>query len=72
MDIDYDLNKLKFTIYSDKYGSEIKINSSMLGKHNVLNILASFAVSNYLNSSVDKFLNSLKSSQNISIRQIIS
>ena len=34
--IDYDLNKLNFTIYSDKYGSEIKINSSMLGKHNVL------------------------------------
>ena len=69
VDIDYDLSKLKFTIYSDKYGTEIKINSSMSGEHNVLNILASFAVSNYLNSSLDKFLSSLKSSPNLSIRQ---
>ena len=68
-DIEHGLSKLQFIIRSDKYKIKEKVNSSLAGEHNVLNILASYAVSNCLNYSSALFIKSLEKDQNSIIRQ---
>ena len=68
-DIEHGLSKLQFIIRSDKYKIKEKVNSSLAGEHNVLNILASYAVSNCLNYSSALFIKSLEKDRNSIIRQ---
>ena len=68
-DIEHGLSKVQFIIRSDKYKIKEKVNSFLTGEHNVLNILASYAVSNCLNYSSELFIKSLEEDQDSIIRQ---
>jgi UDP-N-acetylmuramoyl-tripeptide--D-alanyl-D-alanine ligase len=68
-DIEHGLSKVQFIIRSNKYKIKEKVNSSLAGEHNVLNILASYAVSNCLNYSSELFIKSLEKDQDSIIRQ---
>ena len=57
--IEYNLNKTKFYICSQKYKVKIKINTALAGEHNIKNILASFAASFFLNNPNELFIESL-------------
>ena len=58
-DIKYSLEKTQFYICSKKYKVKLKVATKLAGEHNVKNILASFAVSFFLNKPSQTFADSL-------------
>jgi len=68
-EIQYSLNKSKFRIKSKKYNTNIQIETSLSGEHNLRNILASYAVSYIVKNSDEIFSNKLKSNLDSIIRQ---
>jgi UDP-N-acetylmuramoyl-tripeptide--D-alanyl-D-alanine ligase len=58
-DIKYSLEKTQFYICSKKYKVKLKVATKLAGEHNVKNILASFAVSFFLNKPSQVFADSL-------------
>jgi UDP-N-acetylmuramoyl-tripeptide--D-alanyl-D-alanine ligase len=68
-EIKYSLNKSKFTIKSKKYNSNIQIETSLSGEHNLRNILASYAVSYVVKNSDEIFSTKLKNNLDSIIRQ---
>jgi UDP-N-acetylmuramoyl-tripeptide--D-alanyl-D-alanine ligase len=58
-DIKYSLEKTQFYICSKKYKVKLKVATELAGEHNVKNILASFAVSFFLNKPSQTFADSL-------------
>jgi UDP-N-acetylmuramoyl-tripeptide--D-alanyl-D-alanine ligase len=58
-DIKYSLEKTQFYICSKKYKVKLKVATKLAGEHNVKNILASFAVSFFLNKPSQIFADSL-------------
>ena len=68
-EIKYSLNKSKFIIKSKKYNTNIHIETSLSGEHNLKNILASYAVSYIVKNSDEIFSNKLKSNLDSIIRQ---
>ena len=55
-----DSNKTEFKICSKKYNLTIPISTTLLGDHNIKNILAAFAVSYCINNPEEAFLNGIK------------
>ena len=55
-----DSNKTEFQICSKKYNLTIPISTTLLGDHNIKNILAAFAVSHCINKTEDSFLDGIK------------
>ena len=55
-----DANKTEFEIYSKKYNLTIPISTTLLGDHNIKNILAAFAASYCINNTEEAFLNGIK------------
>ena len=68
-EIKYSLNKSKFIIKSKKYNTNIHIETSLSGEHNLKNILASYAVSYILKNSDEIFSTKLKNNLDSIIRQ---
>jgi len=68
-EIKYSLNKSKFIIKSKKYNSNIQIETSLSGEHNLRNILASYAVSYVVKNSDEIFSTKLKNNLDSIIRQ---
>lgn len=58
-DIKYSLKQTQFYICSKKYKVKLKVATKLAGEHNVKNILASFAVSFFLNKPSQVFADSL-------------
>ena len=65
----YSLNKSKFIIKSKKYNTNIHIETSLSGEHNLKNILASYAVSYIVKNSDEIFSTKLKNNLDSIIRQ---
>ena len=63
------LNKSKFIIKSKKYNTNILIETSLSGEHNLKNILASYAVSYIVKNSDEMFSTKLKNNLDSIIRQ---
>jgi UDP-N-acetylmuramoyl-tripeptide--D-alanyl-D-alanine ligase len=53
-------NKTEFEICSKKYNLTIPISTTLLGDHNIKNILAAFAASYCINNTEEAFLNGIK------------
>jgi len=68
-EIKYSLNKSKFIVKSKKYNTNIQIETSLLGEHNLKNILASYAVSYIVKNSDEIFSTKLKNNLDSIIRQ---
>jgi UDP-N-acetylmuramoyl-tripeptide--D-alanyl-D-alanine ligase len=68
-EVKYSLNKSKFIIKSKKYNSNIQIETSLSGEHNLRNILASYAVSYVVKNSDEIFSTKLKNNLDSIIRQ---
>ena len=68
-EIKYSLNKSKFIIKSKKYNTNIHIETSLSGEHNLKNILASYAVSYIVKNSDEIFSTKLKNNLDSIIRQ---
>jgi UDP-N-acetylmuramoyl-tripeptide--D-alanyl-D-alanine ligase len=68
-EIQYSLNKSKFRIKSKKYNSNIQIETSLSGEHNLRNILSSYAVSYIVKNSDEIFSTKLKSNLDSIVRQ---
>lgn len=68
-EIKYSLNKSKFIIKSKKYNTNIYIETSLSGEHNLKNILASYAVSYIVKNSDEIFSTKLKNNLDSIIRQ---
>ena len=68
-EIKYGLNKSKFIIKSKKYNTNIHIETSLSGEHNLKNILASYAVSYIVKNSDEIFSTKLKNNLDSIIRQ---
>ena len=68
-EIKYSLNKSKFIIKSKKYNTNIHIETSLSGEHNLKNILASYAVSYIVKNSDEMFSTKLKNNLDSIIRQ---
>ena len=68
-EIKYSLNKSKFIIKSKKYNTNIFIETSLSGEHNLKNILASYAVSYIVKNSDEMFSTKLKNNLDSIIRQ---
>ena len=68
-EIKYSLNKSKFIIKSKKYNTNIHIETSLSGEHNLKNILASYAVSHIVKNSDEIFSTKLKNNLDSIIRQ---
>ena len=62
-------NKVEFNICSKKYNLNIKISTTLLGDHNIKNILATFAVGFCINNPIDSFLKGLEKSSVNHLRQ---
>ena len=68
-EIKYSLNKSKFIVKSKKYNTNIHIETSLSGEHNLKNILASYAVSYIVKNSDEIFSTKLKNNLDSIIRQ---
>ena len=68
-EIKYSLNKSTFIIKSKKYNTNIHIETSLSGEHNLKNILASYAVSYIVKNSNEIFSTKLKNNLDSIIRQ---
>ena len=68
-EIQYSLNESKFRIKSKKYNTNIQIETSLSGEHNLRNILASYAVSYIVKNSDEIFSTKLKNNLDSIIRQ---
>ena len=68
-EIKYSFNKSKFVIKSKKYNTNIHIETSLSGEHNLKNILASYAVSYIVKNSDEIFSTKLKNNLDSIIRQ---
>ena len=68
-EIKYSLNKSTFIIKSKKYNTNIHIETSLSGEHNLKNILASYAVSYIVKNSDEIFSTKLKNNLDSIIRQ---
>ena len=62
-------NKIEFNICSKKYNLNIKISTTLLGDHNIKNILATFAVGFCINNPIGSFLRGLEKSSVNHLRQ---
>ena len=67
--IKLNLNRMKFDICSKKNGLLETVNTSMVGEHNIKNILASFAASYYSNNSNKLFFKSINKNSTNNVRQ---
>ena len=68
-EIKYSLNKSKFIVKSKKYNTNIHIETSLSGEHNLKNILASYVVSYIVKNSDEMFSTKLKNNLDSIIRQ---